>query len=62
MNLAGKYLLLGLSSLALCHPAAADDIFIRASQVGYHMNHAGPAVAFSRAPLPTDFSLVAADN
>ena len=62
MNRAGKYLLLGLSSLALCHPAAADDIFIRASQVGYHMNHAGPAVAFSRAPLPTDFSLVAADN
>src|SRR6185295_7724802 len=42
--------------------ARADEIFLRASQVGYHMNAAGVAVVFSKSPLPENFSLVAADN
>lgn len=40
----------------------AEDIFLRASQVGYQMNHAGVGMAFSKSPLPTEFSLVAEGN
>ena len=62
MKRAAKYLLLGWSFCAVFKLAAADEIFIRASQIGFPRNHAGRALAFSRAPLPTEFSLVAADN
>ena len=46
---------------ALC-PARGDEIFIRASQVGYHMSETKLAIAFSKAPLPADFTLVAESN
>ncbi len=42
--------------------AWAADIFIRANQVGYHLNEAKVALAFSRAPLPEEFRLVAERN
>ncbi|TAL01392.1 MAG: glycoside hydrolase family 9 [Verrucomicrobia bacterium] len=42
----------------LLHSVFAEEIFIRASQVGYHMNEAGTAVAFSKSPLPATFELV----
>ncbi|MSU58609.1 MAG: glycoside hydrolase family 9 [Pedosphaera sp.] len=38
--------------------ACAEDIFIRASQVGYNLNAAGGAIAFSKSPLPLEFTLV----
>ena len=40
----------------------AEDIFIRASQVGYHMNEKKLAIAFSKTPLPADFTLAAESN
>ena len=40
----------------------AEEIFLRASQVGYQMNHAGVGMAFSKSPLPAEFSLVAEAN
>ena len=40
----------------------ADEIFLRASQVGYHMNSAGVGVAFSKSPLPAEFRLVREEN
>ncbi len=40
----------------------AEEIFLRASQVGYQMNHAGVGIAFSKSPLPAEFSLVAEAN
>jgi len=51
-------------TLAALRPALAHagEIFIRASQVGYHMNEAKLAMAFSKAPLPADFALVAENN
>jgi endoglucanase len=42
--------------------ARGQDIFIRASQVGYHLNGTKVGIAFSKAPLPTDFTLVAEGN
>ena len=42
--------------------AHADEIFIRANQVGYQMNEAKLAIAFSKAPLPPGFTLVAENN
>jgi hypothetical protein len=51
----------GLAVLAVCH-VNAEEIFIRANQIGYHMNEAKLAIAFSKAPLPTDFTLVAVSN
>lgn len=42
--------------------AGADEIFIRANQIGYHMNSAGSAVAFSKSPLPMDFQLIGEKN
>jgi len=42
--------------------ASADEICIRASQVGYHMNEGGVAVAFSKSPLPEKFELVSKKN
>ena len=53
-------ILAGLVLAALViFPARGEEVFIRASQIGYHMNHAGTAIAFSKAPLPPDFALVA---
>ncbi len=40
----------------------AEEIFIRANQVGFHINEPKLAVAFSKAPLPEDFSIVSASN
>ncbi len=40
----------------------AEEIFIRASQVGFHINETKLAVAFSKTPLPEDFRLVGATN
>ena len=48
--------------LAFCLPAFGEEIFIRTSQVGYHMNEAKVAIAFSKSPLPSDFTLVAESN
>jgi hypothetical protein len=42
--------------------ARAEQIFIRASQVGYHLNERKLALAFSKTPLPADFTLVAESN
>ena len=36
----------------------ADEIFIRASQVGWHMNEPKLAIAFSKAPMPDAFTVV----
>jgi len=46
--------LLSLASMA------AEQIFIRANQVGFHFNEPKLAVAFSRSRLPEDFSIVSA--
>jgi hypothetical protein len=53
--------IIGLFLLVL-FGARADEIFIRANQVGYHMNKAKFAIAFSKTPLPPDFTLVAESN
>ena len=42
--------------------ADAGEIFIRANQVGYNVRGGGVALAFSKSPLPTDFTLVAETN
>jgi endoglucanase len=42
--------------------ANAEEIFIRANQVGYFANGTKVAVAFSHAPLPEDFTAVGASN
>ena len=42
--------------------ARAQDIFIRASQVGYWINETKVGIAFSKSPLPTDFTLVSESN
>jgi hypothetical protein len=39
-----------------------DEIVVRANQVGYHMNEAKLAIAFSKAPLPPSFTLMAENN
>jgi hypothetical protein len=41
---------------------AADEIFIRANQVGYGTRGAKIAVAFSKSPLPKAFSVLDADS
>lgn len=41
---------------------AAEEIFIRANQVGFHVASTKTAVAFSHAPLPEDFTVVGASN
>ncbi|HEX5223285.1 MAG TPA: glycoside hydrolase family 9 protein [Verrucomicrobiae bacterium] len=41
---------------------SGEDIFIRASQGGYWINESKVGVAFSKAPLSTDFTLVAESN
>ncbi len=53
---------LGLVSGLLAASAAAADIFIRANQLGYHVNEAKVALAFSHEPLPAEFRLVAERN
>ena len=50
-----------LAALVPCS-AHGDEIFIRASQVGYHLNEAKVGLAFSKTPLPADFTLVAESN
>lgn len=55
-----KHLLIILAlSLAT---AAAEEIYIRANQVGYFGGGAKSAIAFSRAPMPEDFTVVGASN
>lgn len=48
--------------VGVLNSASGDEIFIRASQVGYHMNEGGVAVAFSKGPLPATFRVVAESN
>ncbi len=43
-------------------PVRGDEIFIRVNQVGYQVNEAKLAIAFSKAPLPPGFTLVAENN
>jgi hypothetical protein len=43
-------------------PVRAEDVFIRASQVGYHVGDPKVALAFSRSPLPADFAVVDAET
>ena len=45
--------------VCLCLSVHGQDIFIRARQVDYHTNDIKVALAFSKAPLPPDFKLVA---
>ena len=52
---------LGILALTLTS-AAADEIFIRANQVGYFGGAPKLAVAFSHAPLPEDFTVIGASN
>ncbi len=49
-------LLLSLTSVS------AEEIFIRANQLGFHSNETKFAVAFSHAPLPGEFSLLSVSN
>lgn len=42
--------------------ASAEEIYIRANQVGYFGGGAKSAIAFSRAPMPEDFTVVGASN
>jgi len=49
-------LLAGLAS------AQADELFIRASQVGYRAQDAKLAIAFAKGPLPASFTVAAADT
>jgi endoglucanase len=56
-----------LCALLLALPAClaalhADEVFIRASQVGYRPEDAKIGIAFARTPLPPTFSVVAADS
>ncbi len=44
--------------MSVLAPVQSQDIFIRASQTGFSMNEPKLAVAFSKAPLPPDFTLV----
>ncbi len=53
---------LALNLTALAGIAGAEDIFIRANQLGYHMNDSKITLAFSKAPLPEDFQVVSATN
>lgn len=51
------------SSILLFSTAVhAEEIFIRANQVGYFANGTKVAVAFSHAPLPEDFTVIGASN
>jgi endoglucanase len=52
---------LGIIALTLTS-AAAEEIFIRANQVGYFVGAPKLAVAFSHAPLPEDFTVVGVSN
>jgi endoglucanase len=52
---------LGIIALTLT-AAAAEEIFIRANQVGYFVGAPKLAVAFSHAPLPEDFTVIGASN
>lgn len=45
-----------------CVTARADDVFIRANQVGYSPTDAKVAIAFSTGDLPADFALVSATD
>ena len=40
----------------------AEEVFIRANQVGYHLNEKKLGIAFSKTPLPAEFTLVAETN
>ncbi len=51
-------LILSLASAS----APAEEIYIRANQVGYFAGAPKLAVAFSRAPLPADFTVVGTSN
>jgi endoglucanase len=42
--------------------ARGQEVFIRASQIGYHINDIKAAVAFSKFPVPADFIVVTAAN
>ena len=53
--------LLGIVAFTLT-AASAEEIFIRANQVGFHGAGAKTAVAFSHTPLPKDFTVVGASN
>src|SRR2546425_8911778 len=48
-------------SAGIAH-AGAEEIFIRASQVGYRPKDAKVAIAFGRANLPEVFAVLAADT
>src|SRR5262249_36517128 len=52
-------LLIGLLSAA---PLRADEVFIRASQVGYGIGDPKVAMAFSRSLVPADFVVVDAET
>ncbi len=57
-----KRLLIFLALLVAGGSALGDEIFIRASQVGYRPGDTKLAAAFSTSPLPASFTLVIADS
>ena len=52
---------LALVTLA-CVPARADDVFIRANQIGYGWHDPKIAIAFSKSALPASFSVAEAET
>jgi hypothetical protein len=60
-GLIGRGAVAGLIGATAC-AAPAAEIHLRASQVGYHMNEGGVAVAFSKSPLPAEFRIVQESN
>lgn len=56
-----SYALLLILSASLAS-LPAEELFIRASQVGYRPQDAKLALAFSKSPLPSAFAVVAADT
>lgn len=60
-NLIASVACVVLAALAIT-TEAADEIFIRANQVGYRDTDPRIAVAFSRSALPTEFRVVGASN
>src|SRR6516164_907809 len=60
-------LLLALILCALCFSSLApgaqgEEVFLRASQVGYRPEDVKTAIAFSKTPLPGSFAIVAVDT
>jgi endoglucanase len=56
------FLLAVLPIVIVAFQLPGQEIHVRANQIGYHMNHVGVAMAFSKSPFPPDFTLVSESN